>query len=303
VRRFCQELAKQLSEHRVLLVFDPGQQLRPFLDDIATTPSSDSELGSLSLGEQQARWLAAGSSLYQLRSQLEPHVSADLPDPLLVYLPDHQESESRAVLLELIRAGASFDIQLVNRARVYLREVLEPQKVDKLLKQTNLTYRDIALALEQSGDGGFSQLKALFQQQLQRNSSPENAELARFWLASEALDAAITAKDLQAELKDLLHSRWGLSFPADSSLAEWRQRAQRALLLHEFLHDWHGDERTSFASRQDRLAWVASTITGCPAATASTRRWCSRCWISGQGPCTAASTNTTSCSSEDVEVW
>lgn len=38
VRRFCQELAKQLSEHRVLLVFDPGQQLRPFLDDIATAP-------------------------------------------------------------------------------------------------------------------------------------------------------------------------------------------------------------------------------------------------------------------------
>ena len=27
-RRLCQELAKQLSEHRVLLVFDPGQKLR-----------------------------------------------------------------------------------------------------------------------------------------------------------------------------------------------------------------------------------------------------------------------------------
>ena len=245
--RFCQELAKQLSEHRVLLVFDPGQQLRPFLDDIATAPPSGSELGILSLGEQQARWLAAGSSLYQLRSQLEPHVSADLPDPLLVYLPDHQESESRAVLMELIRAGSTFDIQLVNRARFFLREVLEPDKLQQLLKQPNLTYRDIALALEQSGEGGFSQLKALFQQQLGRNSSPENAELARFWLASEALDAAITTKSLQNELQDLLHSRWGLSFPADTSLAEWRQRAQRALLLHEFLRDWHGDELTSFA--------------------------------------------------------
>ena len=39
-RRLCQELAKQLSEHRVLLVFDPGQQLRPFLDDVATAPPS-----------------------------------------------------------------------------------------------------------------------------------------------------------------------------------------------------------------------------------------------------------------------
>jgi hypothetical protein len=246
-RRLCQKLAKQLSEHRVLLVFDPGQQLRPFLDDVASTQPSGGEPGALNLGDQQALWLVAGSSLYQLRSQLEPLVAKDLPDPLLIYLPDRQGAEERAVLLELIRAGGIFDIQLANHARVYLREVLEPDKVQQLLQRPDLTYRDIALALEQSGDGGFSQLKALFQQQLQRNSSPENAELARFWLASEALDAAITTKGLQAELQDLLHSRWGLSFPADSSLAEWRQRAQRALLLHEFLHDWHGDELTSFA--------------------------------------------------------
>jgi hypothetical protein len=246
-RRLCQELAKQLSEHRVLLVFDPGQQLRPFLDEVATAPPSGRELGSLSFGEQQAAWAVAGSSLYELRSQLEPHVAADLPDPLLVYLPDRQEGEGRAVLLELLRAGSSFEIKLVSRARGYLREVLEPQKVDKLLKRPDLTYRDIALALEQAGSGGFSQLKALFQQQLGRNSAPENGELAGFWLAAEVLDDAIRAKGLENELQELLHSRWGLGFPEGTSLADWRQRAQRALLLHEFLHDWHGDELSAFA--------------------------------------------------------
>jgi hypothetical protein len=246
-RRLCQELAKQLSDHRVLLVFDPGQQLQPFLDDVASTQPSGGDPGALNLGDLQPRWLVAGSSLYQLRSQLEPLVAKDLPDPLLIYLPDRQETEGRAVLLELIRAGGIFDIQLVNRARVYLREVLEPDKVQQLLQRPDLTYRDIALALEQSGDGGFSQLKALFQKELQRNSSPENAELARFWLASDALDAAITTKGLQSEMQDLLHSRWGLGFPEETTLADWRQRAQRALLLHEFLHDWRGDELTSFA--------------------------------------------------------
>ena len=167
----------------------------------------------------------AGSSLYQLRSQLEPHVAAALTDPLLVYLPDRQESEGRPVLLELLRAGSSFEIKLVSRARGYLREVLEPQKVDKLLKRPDLTYRDIALALEQSGAGCFSQLKALFQLQLGRNSSPENAELARLWLAADALDDAIRAKGLENELQELLHSRWGLGFPVETTLADWRQRA------------------------------------------------------------------------------
>ena len=158
-----------------------------------------------------------------------------------------RRAKATPVLLELLRASSSFEIKLVSRARGYLREVLEPQKVDKLLKRPDLTYRDIALALEQSGAGGFSQLKALLQQQLGRNSSPENAELARLWLAADALDDAFRAKGLENELQELLHSRWGLGFPVETTLADWRQRAQRALLLHKFLHDWHGENLTSFA--------------------------------------------------------
>jgi hypothetical protein len=248
--RFCQELSRQLSLHRVVLLFDPAEQLRSLLDALATSQPSDGVPGALNLGELQAEWVEAGTSLFALRHQLEPLVCADHPDPLLVYLPQMQEADGRATLLELIRAGTVFEAQLVNRARVYLREVMEPEKVEQLLKRPDLTYRDIAIALEQSGEGGFSQLKALFRQQLgSMGSPPENAELARLWLASDQFDAGISAKGLQSELQDLLHSRWGLGFPAEATLAEWRQRAQRALLLHEFLHDWHGDELTAFAKQ------------------------------------------------------
>jgi hypothetical protein len=89
------------------LVFDPGQQLRPFLDNVASTQPSGGEPGALNLGDQQALRLVAGSSLYKLRSQLEPLVAKDLPDPLLIYLPDRQGAEGRAVLLELIRPGVN----------------------------------------------------------------------------------------------------------------------------------------------------------------------------------------------------
>ena len=177
--RFCQELSRQLSLHRVVLLFDPAEQLRSLLDALATSQPSDEAPGGLNLGELQAQCVAGGTSLFALRHQLEPLVCADLPDPLLVYLPQRQEADCRATLLELIRAGTVFEAQLVNRARVYLREVMEPEKVEQLLKRPDLTYRDIAIALEQSGDGGFSQLKALFRQQLGgMGSPPENAELA-----------------------------------------------------------------------------------------------------------------------------
>ena len=248
--RFCQELSRQLSLHRLVLLFDPAEQLLSLLDALATSQPSNEAPGGLNLGELQAQWVIAGASLFALRHQLEPLVCADLPDPLLVYLPQRQEADGRATLLELIRAGTVFEVQLVNRARIYLREVMEPDKVEQLLKRIDLTYRDIAIALEQSGEGGFSQLKALFRQQLGgMGSPPENAELARLWLASDQFDAGINAKGLQSELQDLLHSRWGIGFPADATLADWRQRTQRALLLHEFLHDWHGDELTAFAKQ------------------------------------------------------
>jgi hypothetical protein len=87
-RRLCQELSRQRSEHRVLLVFDPGQQLCSLLNDVATSQPNGGEAGVLNLGEQQPQWVVAGSSLYELRSQIEPLVANDLPDPLLVYLPE-----------------------------------------------------------------------------------------------------------------------------------------------------------------------------------------------------------------------
>ena len=103
--RFCQELSRQLSLHRVVLLFDPEEQLRSLLDALATIEPSDEAPGGLNLGELQPQWVVAGTSLFALRHQLEPLVCADLPDPLLIYLPQRQEADCRATLLELIRAG------------------------------------------------------------------------------------------------------------------------------------------------------------------------------------------------------
>jgi hypothetical protein len=80
--RFCQELARKLSRHLVVLLFDPAEQLRSLLDALATSQPSNEAPGGLNLGELQARWVVAGSSLFALRHQLEPLVCAVLPDRL-----------------------------------------------------------------------------------------------------------------------------------------------------------------------------------------------------------------------------
>ena len=48
--RFCQELSRQLSMHRVVLLFDPAEQLRSLLDALATSQPSDEAPGGLNLG-------------------------------------------------------------------------------------------------------------------------------------------------------------------------------------------------------------------------------------------------------------
>lgn len=78
--RFCQELSRQLSLHRVVLLFDPAEQLRSLLNDLATSQPSDGSPGDLHLGELQAQWVMAGTSLFALRHQLEPLVIGGLGD-------------------------------------------------------------------------------------------------------------------------------------------------------------------------------------------------------------------------------
>jgi hypothetical protein len=61
------------------------------------------------------------------------------------------------------------------------------------------------------------------------------------------LNAAITTMGCRTSCRTCSTAAGVCGLPADASLAEWRQRAQRALLLHVFLHDWHDDELTAFA--------------------------------------------------------
>ena len=42
--RFCQELARQISLHRVVLLFDPAEQLRSLLDALATSQPSGTRI-------------------------------------------------------------------------------------------------------------------------------------------------------------------------------------------------------------------------------------------------------------------
>ena len=97
--------------------------------------------------------------------------------------------------------------------------------------------------------------------------------------------------------KRLSRLAWNSSITA-SGTGRSRCRAQalhcsRGVVSHQPIHSTGRGSCSPwvYISRQGRRAWVASIITGLPAATASCNRCSIRARISSQGPCTAASPN------------
>ena len=75
--RFCQQLSNALRLHRVVLVFDPDEQLQPLFTELSSSDPTEESPGEIDLLELQAQWLIAGSSLFALRHQIETLVSSD----------------------------------------------------------------------------------------------------------------------------------------------------------------------------------------------------------------------------------
>jgi hypothetical protein len=125
---------------------------RLFLDDIATAPPSCTEPGTINFGEQQASWAVAGSSLYELRSQLEQHVAADLPDPL-------RPRPGRGWLTFRCRMWCSFRCRLTTGMR---------RQMEFLNGPLPLTEQAATLALTSAAGLGCSTSPSAFQSYLER---------------------------------------------------------------------------------------------------------------------------------------
>lgn len=225
-----------LDERRVVVFYDPRSEFAPFFDrELQNVGAGPDGLYCVFVGDRQTLVARYEGSLFAVRAAVESTVAEDTPDPLIIYLPGAKRELKESVLMELERAGTTYEPQLKRQARTLLKKHYTDGDIDDMLRPDSLTYDDVGRYLEQAGEvGQASILKTIF-------GGASSEALLTLWLADEAHDGQIAEKTASDELSRLVEARLGLSLPAGTSVAEARSKTARYVLVNEFRADLEGD--------------------------------------------------------------
>ncbi len=230
-----QHLAKKigdlLKKKKIVVWYDPPSDFSPFLDELVGDRDKPGCLHSVNIGGIEA-WLAEyEGSFFELRKSVEHLVGDEVPVPVLIYVPGVERDPEGSLLLEMEKAGETYQPRLKQIARPVLKAFYTDGVIDDLTPD-GVTYHDIARACsEGASTEPPSILKIIF-----HDVTGSDALLAR-WLADDSRDGEIEAKDARRELVKLVHSRIGISLPAEANLAKLRTLLLRYILLAEFRLD------------------------------------------------------------------
>ncbi|WP_242352383.1 MULTISPECIES: PglZ domain-containing protein [unclassified Anaeromyxobacter] len=240
----AKQLADKLKDRRVVVWYDERREFQPFVDEVRGGPRSASEPVPVAVGGTKASLAEYAGSLFELRAVVEPLVSGDKPDALVVYIPGLAHDAKASVLMELEKAGRTWKPELKQLAKNVLLQKYTLGVVDEMLPfERKVTYEDLARAAAgNSGAEPPSILKSIF------HDVSGNDGLLTAWLVSDTRDAEIVSKEAMRELTKLVKARLGLDLIADSPLAKLRAITLRYVLASEFRLDLACDPPASLDS-------------------------------------------------------
>src|SRR5260370_1631358 len=228
-------LADRLKARRVVVGYDPGAEFGTFVDDLRVGPANGGAMTPVIIGSGPASLTQFAGSMFEIRAVVEPLVSREVPDRVVVYLPGCEPDAIGSVLMESEKGGMRWGLQLKGVGRDVVRKRYTDGVIDGLLAPEGVTYADLAIASSDTGSGEQpSLLKTIF-----HDASGSDAIVAA-WLAQADRDADIEAKQAKLELSKLIRSRLDLELPEATSLAKMRAISLRYVLGGEFRSDLTG---------------------------------------------------------------
>jgi hypothetical protein len=232
----ARQLAEKLKTHRVVVWYDSRSEFTPFMAELRGVGRVGDGLGPISVAGVPAKLTEYSGSMFELRAVVEPCVSGDVPEAIVVYLPGCERDAEGSVLMEIEKAGCRVQWSLRSVAKNALRERYTDGVIDDLLAPESVSYDDLARASsESSSSEPPSFLKGIFP-----NATGGDGLLVA-WLASDAKDDELAAKEAHREIRKLVRSRLELDLPDDDILKRHRAIVTRYLLVNEFLADYSGD--------------------------------------------------------------
>ena len=234
-------LAKQVGEKLkakpILVWYDARQEFQPFIEEIRGGPPAPGEVTNVGLGGTRVRLAEYSGSYFELRAMVEPLVSADDPDPLIIYLSGVEHDRRGSVLMELEKAGERYERSLKQLARNVLKQRYTDGVIDEMLGPERVAYQDLVRAMSDSASAEPpSLLKAIFHD-AGNTKATRNEAILGSWLVHDNHDPEIVAKEATRELVKLIKSKLVLDLPADAPLGKLRAVTLRHVLGSEFRLD------------------------------------------------------------------
>ena len=228
----AKQLAEKLTAKKLVVWYDARREFVPFVGEVRGGAKTSSGAVPVTVGGLVARLSEYDGSMFELRAVAEPHVSGDVPESMVIYLPGCERDHHGSVLMELEKAGESWEPQLKRLARNVLRQRYTDGIIDEMLAPERVTYDDLARASSNTSSAEPpSILKSIF------HETSGNDGLLAAWLVSDLMDADIAAKEASREVTKLVRSRLGLELPEDAGLAKLRSVTLRYVLAGEFRSD------------------------------------------------------------------
>jgi hypothetical protein len=226
------QLAEKLKAKRLIVWYDARREFVPFVAEVRGGANTASTTVPVMVGGIVTRLAEYDGSMFELRAVAEPHVSGDVPESVLIYVPGCDRDRHGSVLMELEKAGECYEPQLKRLARNVLRQRYTDGVIDEMLASEKVTYEDLARASSDTSSAEPpSILKSIF------HDTSGNDGLLAAWLVSDLRDTDIDAKEASRELAKLVRSRLGLEVVEDATLAKLRSVTLRYVLAGEFRSD------------------------------------------------------------------
>lgn len=239
----ARQLAEKLKNRRVVVWYDPRAEFAGFVGEVRGRESTSSAAVPVTVAGTVTQLVEYDGSMFNVRALVEPLVSGDAPERVVIYLPGCERDRRGSVLMELETAGEWYKPQLKQLARNVLRQRYTDGVIDEILAPEHVTYEDLARASSDTTSiEPPSILKAIF-----HDVSGNDAVLAT-WLVTGARDDDIRMKEATRELTKLVRSRLGLELPQDGELTKLRAMTLRYVLAGEFRTDLNGTPPASLES-------------------------------------------------------
>lgn len=240
----AKQLAERLKDRRIVVWYDECGEFQPFVGEVCGGQRAASKPVPVNVAGIKASLAEYAGSLFELRTAVEPLVSGDQPDSLVVYITGLAHDAKGSVLMELEKAGRTWKPELKQLAKNVLLQKYTLGVVDEMLPfDRKVSYEDLARAAEgNAGTEPPSILRGIF------HDAGGHDGLLASWLASDTRDAEILSKDAGRELVKLVKARLGLDLVVDSPLPKLRAIVLRYVLAGEFRLDLSCDAPASLDS-------------------------------------------------------